>query len=140
MSEGNKNKINISDVSGDVVVSKDQSGGITAHTVNINNLEIPEPKIYIKQLSSNIDTSNGYQSEFILSIDSKVVLSNLYIQANANNIIGMDIAPQYNTMLMSGHSGKREEYVFDNIQNAYGDYKITIFTKEIQKIEFDFSY
>ncbi len=36
MPKDEENKISIGDVNGDVVISQDQSGGITAHTVNVN--------------------------------------------------------------------------------------------------------
>lgn len=36
------NPISIGDVSGDVVISQNQTGGITAHSVNINEIQSPE--------------------------------------------------------------------------------------------------
>ena len=53
MAEGNQNPINIQDISGDVTVSNNQSGGVTAHTVNIttglHKRTLTEKKSYIIQ-------------------------------------------------------------------------------------------
>ena len=109
-----------------------QTGGI--NTV-VNYLDLPEPNFSFETLSKNILVENGYQSEFMLKIDTKIAINNLYIKANAPNIISMNIGGV--PFIISGHSGITNEFAFHNIFNAFGSYRITIITKEKQQITFE---
>ena len=49
MPKDEEEKISIGDVKGDVVISQDQSGGITAHTVNVNQQRAISPQAKVKK-------------------------------------------------------------------------------------------
>ena len=49
MAKDEKEKVTIGDVKGDVVISQDQSGGITAHTVNVNQERAISPQAQTKK-------------------------------------------------------------------------------------------
>ena len=49
MPKDEEEKISIGDVNGDVVISQNQSGGITAHTVNVNQQRAISPKAQFKK-------------------------------------------------------------------------------------------
>ncbi len=49
MPKDEEEKISIGDVNGDVVISQDQSGGITAHTVNVNQQRAISPQAKVKK-------------------------------------------------------------------------------------------
>ncbi len=49
MPKDQEDKISIGDVNGDVVISQKQSGGVTAHTVNVNQQRAISPQAQIKK-------------------------------------------------------------------------------------------
>ncbi|MBI5742727.1 MAG: hypothetical protein HZA25_02735 [Candidatus Niyogibacteria bacterium] len=123
------------------VTSYMQSGGVTAETVVIKKeVSVPKPNISIESVSTNIRIEEGYQSEFMIIVDTKIPVKNLYVQANGRNIIKMDIIPQRNGGALLGPSGIRGSYAFQNIQTAYGQYKVRMLTGVQQEIKFEFSY
>jgi len=121
------------------VESQNQQGGITAGRVEINVTNIPDAKISIEKLLGNEAHEQGYQSKFLLKVDTTTPINNLYVQANADGIISMRVCPQRSGMAMLGLSGTRAGYAFTNIPSAYGDYKIIVVTDKPQEIAFDIS-
>ena len=115
------------------VNDSDKNGLMTT----INKLDIPEPKITINPISKNVPRDNLYLSEFEMKIDGQIPIPNFYIQANASSIINLQVISQEPGMLIvQGQSGNREGFSFMNIPQAYGKYRITISSRELEKITF----
>jgi hypothetical protein len=120
------------------VVSIDQKGGITAGTVNITT-GIPEPKFDIRPIVENKPEGTTYRTEFMLSIETKVPITNLYLQVGADTIMKMEVVPQRSGGFITGHSGIRTGFAFTNIPNAYGSYKVTAVSKSPDKFKVTYS-
>lgn len=118
----------------------DSPGAIVGDINVINKLDIPEPILSIEELFSNELSNDLYKSEFLLTIDTKVQIPQLYLELQAPTIIKMDVTAQRSGISMTGHSGKREGYVFTNLINAYGSYKIIVFTKKIEHFSLIYDY
>ena len=105
------------------IVTQNQSGGITANNVIVNNISTnPTPVLHIKEILVNQPHEGNFQSRFELSLHTPYPVGNLYIGVRASQIEEMDIMPMRSGMFTSGHSGIRDGYAFDNLQSAYGKY------------------
>ena len=120
------------------VISIDQKGGITAHTVNIN--KFPEPKFDMKLISANVPQNDLFETKALLTIESKTALKNLYLEAKAPSITNLEVIPQRTGMSMSGHSGKRNGFAFTNILDAWGQYMLIILSQKPEKYEIIYNY
>jgi hypothetical protein len=110
-------------------------GKLEIHT----EVGVLEAKIYMNRIFVNEPVEDGYQSEFLLSVETEVPIKNLYIQANAEDVIKMDVIPQRTGAANFGHSGTRDEFAFTNIENVYGEYQVRLLTETPQKITFELS-
>jgi len=130
MDESNKDSVQ--------VTSYNQSGGITANEVTINNMvkeNIPELKMNLIHGNKKIDDYYETRAELY----SEYPFSNLFFAAHAESIIELDISPMRAGIFMSGHSGKREGSHFTNIPNFQGKYLVIIKTSQPEKIELEYN-
>jgi hypothetical protein len=93
---------------------------------NIINQNLPEPKFTLEQKEINNFSNGIYITKALLTIDSKVALKNLYLEAHSKSIIDFDVSPQRSGVFMTGHSGKRDGFIFTNLPGAYGTYELII--------------
>ena len=126
------------DIGSNSVVSINQQGGITAGTVNIQT-DLPEPKLTLEPIVENQPDGGLYKSEFMMTIESQVAINNLYLEVKAPSITRMEAAPQRSGLSMNGHSGVRDGFAFTNLQNAYGRYRITVYTRNPERFEIIYS-
>ncbi len=131
---------NISIQGKDNIFTQNQSGGITAHNVVINNISTnPSPMLTSKEVYTNQFREGKYYSRIQLSLITPHPVGNLYIGARAQTIKDMELIPMQSTMLISGHTGTREGYSFTNIPNAYGNYLLEIITSKPEKFLIEYN-
>ena len=109
----------------------DSPGGTQIIGDNIvNKLDLPEPKINFKKISTGYSNKGLFESIYILVVETKIPLIDLYIEAHADGIQNMDIQPSRTGAVPFGHTGKRPEkgFVFTTLQDVYGQYKIVVAT------------
>lgn len=103
---------------------------------------ISKPKFELKPVFETrfSESDSIYVSEYELFIDSKIPVTNLYLEASAKTIIDFEVGPYRSGVFMLGHSGKRESLIFTNIPNAIGKYHCIVKTKykERPKISYDY--
>lgn len=121
------------------VISINQSGGITAGTVNIQ-AGVPEPKVKAQELVANEPCDGGYKTEFLLTIETQVAVPNFFLQVNAPTIRSMETTPQRAGVADFGNTGTRKGLAFTNIQSAYGSYRVTVITNEPERFEVIYDY
>ncbi|MBE7434519.1 MAG: hypothetical protein HS100_11440 [Anaerolineales bacterium] len=122
------------------VFSQNQSGGITANNLIVNNISTnPTPVLDIKEILINQPHEGKFQSRFELSLHTPHPVGNLYIGVRASQIEKMDIMPMRLGMFMSGHAGIRDGYAFDNLQNAYGKYELRIITNKPERFAIEYN-
>lgn len=102
------------------VESTNQQGGQTAQTIN-NNIRIERPIAgptfkLIAQESLNVLVEEKYISKFRVQCDYEVPPQNIYFEVRAVGVEGVRAAPQIAGTVMVGHSGKRENLAFTNLQ------------------------
>jgi hypothetical protein len=102
---------------------------------NIVNQNLPEPKIILILQDSNVFANNVYTSHALIKIESKVAISNLYLEAHGKFIKYFTVDPQRSGGFEKGHTGKREGFVFTNLPSAYGTYRITLVSEKKDKYE-----
>lgn len=115
--------------------------GTNSGTVNQNiTNELPEPKFELRPISDKF-VDGRYILQTLLVIDSKAPLKNLYVEANAPSIMTFDVTPQNSTMVVWGHSStgqsgdKLTGKGFINIPNAFGNYVISVITRNRDKVD-----
>jgi len=129
MNDDGKNTIHIT--------SHNQSGGVTAHTVNIN--AAPEPKVNADPIFLNQPHVGEYRHRIALTVESPYPPGNLFIAVHAPSIRSMDLRPQRSGLVMLGHCGNREGMSFANLQQPYGLIHLDVVTAQPEdlKIEWD---
>src|SRR5688572_6874711 len=70
------------------IISINQSGGITAHTVNIN--QAPTPTLKARTLFLNQSRGSEYHSRIELIVESPYPPANLYVAVAAPSIVSID--------------------------------------------------
>ncbi|MFA6373250.1 MAG: hypothetical protein WCW68_11535 [Methanothrix sp.] len=117
------------------VVSHNQSGGITAGTVNIS--AAPEPTLQASEVFMNQLEKGVYHSRIALLVDSPYPPANLYIAVHAPSIRRIELAPQRSGLVMTGHSGTRSGMAFENLQSPFGRIYLEIFTGEPESFDIE---
>jgi len=120
-----------------VVTSYNQSGGITAQTVNIT--AAPQPTVKAESIFANQSRNEEYHSRIALAVESPYPASNLFIAVHAPSIRRIELIPQRTGMVMMGHCGNREGMSFANLHHPFGLIHLDVFTgkPEPLKIEWD---
>ncbi|MFY9552524.1 MAG: hypothetical protein WAU32_15365 [Thermoanaerobaculia bacterium] len=116
-----------------IVISHNQSGGITAGTVNVQ--QAPEPTIAVRELFLNQATGNEFQTRVELRVDSPYPPANLYVGVRAPSIRRIALVPQRTGLVMKGHCGTRDGFAFENLQQPYGLIHLDIVTGKPERPE-----
>lgn len=121
-----------------IVTSHNQSGGITAGTVHINNA--PAPTLNLDTVFVHQKQGSEFLSRFAISVESPYPPASLYLEVKAPSIKGIQVIPQRTGMFTLGHSGTRNGMAFTTIQNPYGLMHLDVVTSEKDRpsIEYDF--
>jgi len=123
---------------GDVVVSVNQQGGITAHTVV---QQAPEPDLQISEVSANRLESDGlYHSYVVVTVIAPYPVGNLALEVHAATIRSMDVNPMRSGIFMQGHSGTREGHCFTNIPQASRSYRLDLTTAKPERFEIRYDF
>lgn len=120
---------------GTFVTSINQSGGITAGTVNVNTA--PEPQLHMRELFANQLKSGRYHSRVELIVESPYPPGNLYVGVHAPSIVSMDLAPQRTGAVMMGNCGMRDGFAFANLQSPYGRIHLDVVTTQSERLEIE---
>lgn len=124
MAENNDEKIS--------VISINQSGGITAHTVNIN--ATPAPTLNAQPLFLNQPCGSEYHSRVALTIQSPYPPGNLYVAVSAPSVKSINLMPDRTGIVMFGHCGTRQGMAFANLQSPYGLIHLDIITGKPEQL------
>jgi hypothetical protein len=102
-----------------VVLSLNQQGGQTAHTI-VN--QAPKPTVALgKTLSDNEpDNAGHFHSRAEIVVTSPYPAANLYVEAHGASVESVELMPQRGGSFMTGHAGKREGFAFNNLQSPQG--------------------
>lgn len=118
-----------------VVISHNQSGGITAGNVNIN--AAPEPTLHASQLFANKPANGGYHTQIVLRVESPYPPGNLYVGVHAPSMRSAKLNAQRSGLVMKGHSGTRPGFAFDNLQQPYGKMLLDVYTSDPEQLEIE---
>jgi hypothetical protein len=117
-----------------VVTSHNQSGGITAHTVN--QVPPPEFKQHETTVSKNADGSFTSTTEF--EVIAPVPPVRLSLQAEAASIVSMDLAPEQGmeaTRFQGGAGWKRKGVCSTRVMRPDGRYLLHVRTGKREPIK-----
>lgn len=111
-----------------IVSSVNQSGGITAASVTVN--QAPEPEIHYEEVFVNKPTPSGYHTRVALKLVSPYPPGNLAVQVTSPSIVSAQLNPQRSGAVIKGHSGVRGNMAFDNLQQPYGIIHLDILMRQ----------
>jgi len=109
------------------VVSLNQSGGQTAHTI-IN--QAPDPQLHSLGQERRQNQDGTYDNILMIQVVSPYPPAMLNLDIFAPNLVKVDILPQDTNMVMSGPSGMRDGNYFTRITQPIGRYRITVRTSQ----------
>ena len=117
------------------VKSTNQQGGITVGKIdnlNVNQkIDIPPPEFNGKYLTQNIPEGNIFKTEILLIISSPVQLNKLSIEVFTESVISIEARQTGMISRMNNVLGRSKQgYAIISFSNAYGEYSLTITTKE----------
>jgi hypothetical protein len=113
-----------------VVTSINQSGGITAHTVN----QAPKPEI----VGGAYTIKNGVHRKE-LTVVSPYPVRELIVVAWGNGIAEISIDPMRTGVSQHGWTGTREDRAFTSLQNAQGPCAVVVKKADDEPLRFEFS-
>jgi hypothetical protein len=122
------------------VFSVNQQGGITAHTVNVN--QAPQPNLRVDGASApeRLD-SGGYRARFALRLENADAARNLYVAGLAPSVIGADLRPAAGGAMMNHASGTARGTAFSSFDNPPERLVFDVVTKNPEpRIDFGWRY
>ena len=123
------------------VTSYNQSGGITAQNVIINNIsKTLSPELQAKVIYLNQPSEGKYRTRVEFSLNSIYPIGNLYLEVWAGTVEEIDCMPMRTGVWQEGHSGKRDGYAFTNMMNVFGNYELHIVTTQPENIQVVFKF
>lgn len=113
------------------VLSINQSGGITADTVEINKPAV-EPRAKLEWVERNKQGVDGkYVSEAVIEVEPPgITVGKLEVQAHAPSVSGVTLISAGAGVSQLGPSGTRDGWAFTSLQNAYGRILLRVTTDE----------
>jgi hypothetical protein len=111
------------------ISSVNQSGGITAHTVNIDGKSF-QPELENRWIAQNKPEGNVFTSAIEITLVTQFPVANLVVEVHVENIEAFDVALSRPGALVLGPTGKRPGFGFANIPNASGKYILRLTTSK----------
>jgi len=108
------------------VTSHNQSGGITAHTVN----QAPKPELRCGPLANRRNPDGTYTVTCTLDVISPYPPAKLSLQVEAAGIVSIDVRANRTGIQMLGHSGMRDGWGFTSVINPSGRYTLSVVAAE----------
>ena len=131
------NQIVVSTSIGSIITSN-QSGG--TNTIN-NNLDLPEPNIYVDTITTNTPSGANFTSEYLLKVDAKIPANTITITISSSvEIVDARAIPQRVGLMFGGLFNVEKNVATTQIERPVGDYKIIVTTATSAKIKFEGSY
>jgi hypothetical protein len=119
------------------VTSHNQSGGITAHTVN----QAPKPKIKQGQASQKRNPDGTYTVSCMFEVVSPYPPLSLKIIAAAPGIQSLEVSPHnFVGMYQTGHTGKRDGFCFTSLMHPSGKYTLSVVTAGKANVTLDYEF
>jgi hypothetical protein len=108
------------------VTSHNQSGGITAHTVN----QATEPELRFGPLANRRNPDGTYTITCTMDVIAPYPPAELSLQVEAAGITSLDVRSEHAGLHMSGHSGLRDGWGFTSLISPSGRYTVTVVAAE----------
>ena len=108
------------------LTSHNQSGGITAHTVN----QAPEPELRCGQLVNQRNADGSYTVTCTLDVISPYPPAELRLQVEAAGLVSLDVNSHRTGTSMIGHSGMRDGWGFTSVISPSGRYTLSVIAAE----------
>jgi hypothetical protein len=108
------------------ITSHNQSGGITAYTVN----QAPKPELWCGPLGNRRNPDGTYTVTCTLDVISPYPPAELSLQIEAVGIVSIDVVPNRPGLNMLGHSGMRDGWGFTSVINPSGRYTLSVVAVE----------
>ena len=102
------------------VTSHNQSGGITAYTVN----QAPTPELRCGPPASRQNPDGTHTITCNLDVVAPYPPAELYLQVEAAGVVSLDVSPNRTGVFMTGHSGIRDGRAFTSLVNPSGRYSL----------------
>lgn len=118
------------------VSSTNQSGGITAHTVNIDKFITMEasPNPHVKSappIRVNVQTGDGYETVFPFTIESPHSVGYFRVEVCGSTVQKINLEPEQMSAAMQTSSRKgKNGCPFHSIMGAYGTFKLSVLTSD----------
>lgn len=119
-------------------ISFNQSGGITAGTVNVH--AAPEPTLEGRLLFANKPVGDKFHTRVELRVKSPYPPGNLSIGVKAPSVRRIELLPQRAGIVSIGPSGTRPGFAFTNLQQPFGTLLLDVFTANPEKLDVEWDF
>ena len=109
-----------------LATSTNQSGGITAHTVN----QAPEPELRFGPLSNRRNPDGTYTITCTMDVIAPYPPAELSLQVEAAGIASLHVNSERARLHRFGHSGLRDGWGFTSLVNPSERYIVTVIAAE----------
>jgi len=116
-------------------------GNVTiGHIGDVTINQAPAPEIRIGETKSTQNSDGTFTETVILNIAAPYPVGQIYIEAWAPEIIDFEVGPNRTGMAMYGPSGKRPEFAFTTLMQAFGEYTAVVHLKKQSHIELRYKF
>ena len=123
--------------SGNIGFSFNQSGGITAGTVNIS--AAPQPKLHARQVFVNQPVDGEYHTQVELLVESHFPLANLHVVAKAPSVRRIRLSPPPAGFVSLAY-GNGPGFAAADLQRPYGRISLDVFTGNPENIRIEWEF
>jgi hypothetical protein len=119
------------------VVSINQTGGQTAHTI-VN--QAPEPKLKTLSEKTEANEDGTYTHILVAEVVAPYTPGQMQIKAISPDIMALEVRPNRSGISMNGSSGNRPGYSFATVMSPFGQYTITVQTRTNATIGLEYTF
>ena len=98
-----------------------------------------ERKLSMEPVYINKQEDGKYVSLWHGKLEASYPIPYLRVEVHGKTVENVELSPRRSGVSIGGPGGKREGYVFAELQNATGNLKLKVVTREFEKVEIRFS-
>ncbi len=114
-------------------------GGNNSGNNTINQAPPPDVKL-LGEVKSSENSDGTYTQIIVFEIVAPYPPGQLLIQAFGTDIVELDVGALRTGIVLGGHSGRRQDFVFTTLLHPFGAYELTVQTKTKRWVKIEMTF
>jgi hypothetical protein len=107
---------------------------------HIGDVNVPGPKLEISAAQGKQNPDGTFVAAFDALVVAPYTPGSLRVEAWAEGVTALNVAPQRTGGSISGHSGVRSDHAFATVMSPFGHYKIFVTMKKPTNVDIKYGF